>query len=149
MPAHEVIFGKEISDEHERLGSECPLIKHERACDISIGVAKKPFRGWINRGHKVLGILTGTQSDGGCHTIAFCQESQGTLKFKRLLPRVFASCRVYEIRGLGFPWTQRYRCRTANRTLSPIRAHFQNAINRNPCLRKIKSEAKPYPRNRQ
>jgi hypothetical protein len=34
------------------MGSEHPLIGHEPACFISVGVAKKAVKDWMNRNHK-------------------------------------------------------------------------------------------------
>jgi hypothetical protein len=51
VPGHEGIVGNE-TDQLERMGSEHLYIGPEPACSISIGVAKKAVRDWMNRNHK-------------------------------------------------------------------------------------------------
>jgi hypothetical protein len=41
-----------MADQLARTGSEHPFTGPEPACGISVGVAKKAVRGWMNRNHK-------------------------------------------------------------------------------------------------
>jgi hypothetical protein len=41
-----------MADQLAKTGSEHPFIGPEPACGISVGVAKKAVRYWINRNHK-------------------------------------------------------------------------------------------------
>jgi hypothetical protein len=52
VPGHEGIVGNETADQVARTGSEPLLIGPEPDCGISIGVAKKAVRDWMNRNHK-------------------------------------------------------------------------------------------------
>jgi hypothetical protein len=52
VPGREDIIGNEMADQLAKTGSEHPFIGPEPACSISVGVAKKAVRDWINRNHK-------------------------------------------------------------------------------------------------
>jgi hypothetical protein len=47
----------ETAGQLAKFGSECPFIEPESACGISVGVAKKAVRDWINRDQKDIGNL--------------------------------------------------------------------------------------------
>jgi hypothetical protein len=55
VPCHESIIGNERADQLARTGSQHPFIGPEPACGISIGVAKKAVRDWMNRNQKNFG----------------------------------------------------------------------------------------------
>jgi ribonuclease HI len=55
VPGHEGIVGNETADQLARTGSEHPFTGPEPACGISIGVAKKGVRDWMNRNGKNTG----------------------------------------------------------------------------------------------
>jgi hypothetical protein len=46
------IAGNEMADQLARMGSEHPFTEPGTACCISIGVAKKAVKNWMNRNHK-------------------------------------------------------------------------------------------------
>jgi hypothetical protein len=52
VPGHEGIVGNETADQLARMGSEHPFTGPEPASSISIAVAKKAVRDWMNRNHK-------------------------------------------------------------------------------------------------
>jgi ribonuclease HI len=52
VPGHEGIVGNETTDQLARTRSEHPFAQSEPACSISIGVAKKAARDWMNTNHK-------------------------------------------------------------------------------------------------
>jgi ribonuclease HI len=52
VPGHEGIVGNETAALLARTGSEHPFTEPEPACGISIGVAKRAVRDWMNRNHK-------------------------------------------------------------------------------------------------
>jgi hypothetical protein len=52
VPGQEGIVGNEMADRLTRTGSKHPFTGPEPACGISIGVAKKAVRDWVNRNHK-------------------------------------------------------------------------------------------------
>jgi hypothetical protein len=52
VPHHEEIDGNKMADQLAKLGSECPFIGPEPACNISMGVAKKAVRDWAIRNHR-------------------------------------------------------------------------------------------------
>jgi hypothetical protein len=52
MAGHEGIVGNETADQLARMASEHTFVGPEPACEISIGVAKKAVRDWMNRNHK-------------------------------------------------------------------------------------------------
>jgi hypothetical protein len=52
VPGHEGFVENETTDQLAKTGSGHPFIGPEPACGISVGVAKKAVRGWINRSHK-------------------------------------------------------------------------------------------------
>jgi hypothetical protein len=64
-----------------RTGSEHPFIGPEPACGISIGVAKKAVRDWMNRNqNKHWESVTGLrQAKGIIHTRALCQKNEGSV----------------------------------------------------------------------
>jgi hypothetical protein len=51
VPGQEGIAGNETADKLARMGSEHPFKGPEPGCGVSIGVAKKAGRGWMNRNH--------------------------------------------------------------------------------------------------
>jgi ribonuclease HI len=51
VPGHGGTAGNEMADLLARTGSEHPFIGPEPACGISVGVAKKAIRDWMNRNH--------------------------------------------------------------------------------------------------
>jgi hypothetical protein len=51
VTGHEGIAGNETANLLARTGPEHPLTGPEPACDISIAVAKRAVRGWMNRNH--------------------------------------------------------------------------------------------------
>jgi hypothetical protein len=52
VPGHEGIVDNGMADQVARIGSEHPFTGPEPACGISIGVADKAVRDWMNRNHK-------------------------------------------------------------------------------------------------
>jgi hypothetical protein len=46
---YEGIIGNGTANELTKLGPECPFIKPEAACSISVGVAKEAARDWTKR----------------------------------------------------------------------------------------------------
>jgi ribonuclease HI len=52
VPGHGGIVGNEMADQLARMGSEHLFLGPEPACGISVGVAKKAVRDWINRNRK-------------------------------------------------------------------------------------------------
>jgi hypothetical protein len=52
VAGHEGIAGNETADHLTKLGSKSLLTGPEPACGISVGVAKRAVRDWINRNHK-------------------------------------------------------------------------------------------------
>jgi hypothetical protein len=99
-----------MADQFARMGSEHPFIGPKPACNISVGVAKKAVRDWMNKSQKTLGIRNWTQTGKQTYTRALCQKNEGSLKIKQ---------RPIKMGG-----------RTLYRTLSPKRTPFQTATNR-------------------
>jgi hypothetical protein len=52
VAGREVIVDNEIADKLARTGSAHPFTGPEPACGISVGVAKKAIKDWMNRNHK-------------------------------------------------------------------------------------------------
>jgi ribonuclease HI len=52
VPGHEGIVANEMADQLARMGSEHPFTGPEPSCGISVGIAKKAVRDWLNRNHK-------------------------------------------------------------------------------------------------
>jgi hypothetical protein len=52
VPGHEGIVDNEMADQLARTRSEHPFTEPKPACGISIEVAKKAVRDWMNRNHK-------------------------------------------------------------------------------------------------
>jgi ribonuclease HI len=52
VPGHDGIVGNEMADQLARTESKQLFTGPEPDCDISIGVAKKAVRNWMNRNHK-------------------------------------------------------------------------------------------------
>jgi hypothetical protein len=66
VPGHEGIVGNEMTDQVARTGFQHPFIELEPACCISVGVAKKVVRDWMNRNHrKHLESITGLKEAKG------------------------------------------------------------------------------------
>jgi hypothetical protein len=53
VPHHEETDGNEMADQFSKLGSQCPFIGPEAACDISMGVVKKAVMQWTIRNHRI------------------------------------------------------------------------------------------------
>jgi hypothetical protein len=51
VPGHEGTAGNETADLLAKTGSEHSFIGPEPACGISVGVAKKAVRDWMNTNH--------------------------------------------------------------------------------------------------
>jgi hypothetical protein len=112
--AHEGIAGNETADLLARTGSE-------PACGISVGVAKKTVRDWMNRNHKkTLGIHNWTQTGKGTYIWALCQNNEGSVEIKQ---------RPIKMDG-----------RTIHRTLSPKRSPFKLRLTDDPTCEKCLKE---------
>jgi hypothetical protein len=76
MPGHKGIVGNEMADQLARTGSEHLFTGPEPACYISIGVAVKTARDWMNRYQKTFGIHNWTQTGKETYTKALCQKNK-------------------------------------------------------------------------
>jgi hypothetical protein len=111
VPGDECNVGNETTAQLPRSGSEHPFTGPEPACSISVGVAKKAVRVWMNRNHKkTLGIHYWTQTGKGAYTRALCQKNKGSVKIEQ---------RPIKMGG-----------RTIYRALSPKRTLFQTGTDR-------------------
>jgi hypothetical protein len=84
VPGHEGIVGNETADQLARTGSEHPFIGPEPACGISIGVAKKAVRDWMNRNDKKhWESTTGLKQAKKTYILALCQRNEGSVEIKQ------------------------------------------------------------------
>jgi hypothetical protein len=75
--------GNETADQLARKGSEHPFIGPETACGISVGVAKRAVRDWMNRSPKAMGIYYWTQTGKRTYTRVLCQKNKGYSEIKQ------------------------------------------------------------------
>jgi ribonuclease HI len=84
VPGHEGTVGNEMADQLARTGPEHPFIRPEPACSISVGVAKKVVKDWMNRNHKKLWeSITVLKQAKGLKLGLSARRTKGLLKLNR------------------------------------------------------------------
>jgi ribonuclease HI len=84
VPGHEGIAGNETADPLARTGSEHPFTGQEPACGISIGVAKRAVKNWMNRNHtKQWESTTGLKQAKGPISGPSARKTKDLLKLNR------------------------------------------------------------------
>jgi hypothetical protein len=83
MSGHEGIAGNETSDLLARTGSEHPFAGPDPACGISVGVAKRMVRDWMNRNPKQWESTTGLKPAKGLISGPSARRTKDLLKLNR------------------------------------------------------------------
>jgi hypothetical protein len=84
VPGPECIVVNETADQLARIGSEHPFIGPAPAGGISVGLAKRAVRDWMNRGGgEPFGIRNWTHTGKGTYTRALCQKNEGSVEIKQ------------------------------------------------------------------
>jgi hypothetical protein len=84
VPGHEGIAGNETADLVARTGSDDPFTGPEPACGVSMGVAKRVVRDWMNRNHvKQWDSRTGLKQAKGLISGSSARRTKDLLKLNR------------------------------------------------------------------